>query len=236
MAFNYSPKTVTDGLVLYLDAANTRSYVSGSTTWNDISRGGTNGTLINGPTFSSGNGGSIVFDGTNDTTNFGNILNIGLNSLTMSCWVKFTTGTGTFGIIGKTSFRSYSGRYALFVESNNINTLFQSTNTYLISHPISSFLDNKFHNLVMTINRTGFMFLYIDGISRGIPQDVSSTNGINLNTSTDYLYIGSYADITGQSPTLFLNGSIANSLIYNRALTSQEVTQNYNATKTRFGL
>jgi len=53
MAFSYSPKIVTDGLVLYLDAANPYSYVSGSTSWNDISRGGNNGTLVNGPTFSS---------------------------------------------------------------------------------------------------------------------------------------------------------------------------------------
>ncbi len=57
---------VTNGLVLYLDASNTKSYVSGSTTWSDVSRSGNNGTLINGPTFNSANGGSIVFDGTND--------------------------------------------------------------------------------------------------------------------------------------------------------------------------
>ena len=103
MAFNYSPKTVTDGLVLYMDAANSKSYVSGSTTWNDISRSGNNGTLINGPTFNSSNGGSIVFDGTNDTTNLGNILNIGLNSWTISCWFKINSYTsGVQGIVGKT--------------------------------------------------------------------------------------------------------------------------------------
>ena len=66
MAFSYSPKIITDGLVLYLDAANPYSYVSGSTVWNDISRTMTSGSLINGPTFSSANNGSIVFDGVND--------------------------------------------------------------------------------------------------------------------------------------------------------------------------
>jgi hypothetical protein len=66
MAFNYSPKIVTDGLVLYLDAANSRSYPGSGTTWTDISRSGTNGTLVNGPTFNSANGGSVVFDGVND--------------------------------------------------------------------------------------------------------------------------------------------------------------------------
>jgi hypothetical protein len=63
MAFNYSPKIIQDGLVLYLDAANTKSYPTTGTTWTDLSRSGNNGTLINGPTFNSGNGGSIVFDG-----------------------------------------------------------------------------------------------------------------------------------------------------------------------------
>ena len=57
---------VTDGLVLLLDAANTKSYVSGSTIWNDLSRSGNTGTLTNGPTYNSSNGGSIVFDGSND--------------------------------------------------------------------------------------------------------------------------------------------------------------------------
>ena len=66
MAFNFSPKVVTEGLVLYLDAANTKSYVSGSTTWSDLSRSRNNGTLVNGPTFNSSNGGFIRCDGTND--------------------------------------------------------------------------------------------------------------------------------------------------------------------------
>ena len=72
MAFNFSPKVVTDGLVLYLDAANPKSIVSGSTIWTDLSRGGNNGTLIGGPTFNSGNGGSIVFDGSNDYVSVSN--------------------------------------------------------------------------------------------------------------------------------------------------------------------
>ena len=58
MAFNYSPKIVTNGLVLCLDAANPKSYVSGSTKWNDLSKNYLNGTLTNGPTFNSANGGS----------------------------------------------------------------------------------------------------------------------------------------------------------------------------------
>ena len=73
MGLAHSPRIVTDGLVLCVDAASKRSYPGTGTTWTDL-KGGNNGTLTNGPTFSSANGGSVVFDGTNDYTNFGNIL------------------------------------------------------------------------------------------------------------------------------------------------------------------
>jgi hypothetical protein len=65
MGFYRGPNVVTNGLVLNLDAANTKSYVSGSTTWRDLSGNGNNGTLVNGPTFSSNYGGGIVFNGSN---------------------------------------------------------------------------------------------------------------------------------------------------------------------------
>ena len=63
---NGGPGIITDGLVLYVDAANSYSYVSGSTVWNDLSRTTTSGSLINGPTFNTRSGGNIVFDGIND--------------------------------------------------------------------------------------------------------------------------------------------------------------------------
>jgi hypothetical protein len=112
MAFNYSPKVVTDGLVLYLDAANPNSYVSGSTTWRDISRGGSNGTLINGPTYSSANGGSIVFDGTNDYVNCGDILNYS-NNFSANCWVSVST-SGVNPIISKWDTSILANRFLLF--------------------------------------------------------------------------------------------------------------------------
>ena len=227
---------VTNGLVLYLDAANTKSYVSGSTTWNDISRGGNNGTLVNGPAFSGSNGGSIVFDGVNDNIVLGNVLNMGTNSITVSVWVKLNTGSGTMGIAGKTSQRSYVGRYTIFIETSNINALFQPTSNYTITTSVTPYVDGRFHNMCLTINRTGFMTLYIDSSSVGTPVDVSSTSGVNLNASTDYFYVGAYGNSTGQTPALFLNGNIAQTTVYNRALTAQEVLQNYNATKTRFNL
>lgn len=227
-------QVLTGGLVLNLDAANPASYSGRGTIWTDLSGNGNNGTLTNGPTFTSANGGSIVFDGINDVTTFGNILNIGLNSWTVSCWVKFNGGSDISGIIGKSSYRGYDGRYSIYIENNNLGAFFQSNNVFGTATPITPYLDNKFHNIVMTIDRTSMMYFYIDGILKGTPIDVSSTNGINLNTSTDNLYIGSYATSNGQSPAYFFNGNIGQASIYNRALTTAEVIANYNALRPRF--
>ena len=72
MALSHSPRIVTDGLVLCLDASDPQSYSGSGNTWSDRSGNGSNGTLTNGPTFDSDNKGSLVFDGVNDYINFGN--------------------------------------------------------------------------------------------------------------------------------------------------------------------
>ena len=75
MSLGHGASIVRNGLVLYLDAANPKSYPGSGTTWKDLSGNGNNGTLVNGPTFNSANGGSIVFDGTNDYVITTNLLN-----------------------------------------------------------------------------------------------------------------------------------------------------------------
>lgn len=230
------PTLVATGLVLNLDAGDAASYPGNGNTWNDLS-GSNHGTLLNGPTFDPGNGGSIVFDGIDDVVSLGNVLNMGLNSWTISCWVKFDGGTsGLMGIIGKTSYRPYDGRYAIYIDNNNLVAFCQpSAGNMIVSTPLAPYLDNNFHNLVVTINRTSLITFYIDGISVGTPYNISSSSSANP-TSTDNFYIGSYASSNGQSPLYFFKGSIGQALIYNRALSTAEVSNNFNVLKTRFGL
>ena len=229
------PTLSTQGLVLQVDAGNSASYPGSGNTWNDLI-GSNHGTLTNGPLYTTGNGGSIVFDGIDDVISFGNILNMGLASWTISCWVKFDGGSGLMGIIGKTSYRSYEGRYSIYIDNNNLVAFFQpGASSMIISTPLTPYLDNKFHNLVLTIKRASMMYLYVDGISVGTPIDVSSTSSLNPN-SIDHFYMGSYASSDGQSPLYFFKGNIGQSLIYNRALTASEVSTNFNVLKSRFGL
>ena len=232
----FTSSSVSSGLVLNLDAGNTSSYSGSGTTWTDLSGNGYNGILTNGPTYSSSNGGSIVFDGANDVASFGNVLNMNLSSWTLSCWVKFNDGSAFQGIMGKTSYRSNVGRYSFYIEFGNLHAFFQPDINYSITTPIAPYLDNKFHNLVMTIDRASMMYFYIDGISVGTPLNVSSTSSINLNTSTDNFYIGSYGSSNGLSPFAFLNGNVSQASIYNRALTAAEVVQNYYGLQPRFAI
>jgi hypothetical protein len=220
MAFSYSPKIVTDGLVLALDAANTKSYVSGSTTWTDLSRGGNNGTLINGPTFNSANGGSIVFDGTNDYVNCNNSSNLQLTTGTVSCWVKGQQqGSDYNGIVVK------NGAWGIFIFQSTLR-LYDWGNNVGRNTGIN-ISDNIWRNITLTFTSTlgtpsNNAIIYINGI-------VVLTTTIKNSSQTDPLLLG-----YGNYGTQYLNGFIATTQIYNRALSTAEVLQNYNATKGRY--
>jgi hypothetical protein len=109
MSFNFSPKAITNDLIFYVDAANPSSYPGTGTAWFDISRSRISGSLINGPTFSSTNLGSIVFDGTNDyvglindsRTQFTN-----KSQATIEAWVNASSFAGTGGRIIYSQFFS----------------------------------------------------------------------------------------------------------------------------------
>jgi hypothetical protein len=95
MGFHRGPKVVTNGLVLALDAANVKSYPGSGTVWNDLSGNNNSGSLINGPTFNSANGGSISFDGTNDYVNTN--YNAGtFTKFTLAAWIYKTNTTKAF--------------------------------------------------------------------------------------------------------------------------------------------
>jgi hypothetical protein len=226
MAFNYSPKIVTDGLVLYLDAANTNSYVSGSTTWYNISRGGNNGTLINGPTFNPANGGSIVFDGVDD---FGRLpANNGLQpsaELTLEVWFK---SSGSNSRIQGLLYLNYGT--GLRLEPNGaIHTRVSSAGSLQQFTTTSTYFNNLWNQVILTIN-SNTAILYVNSTlvnQYSIVYDGSSP----FNTSIGG--VGTDANF-GVNRGLYGNLSIAR--VYNKVLTPTEILQNYNATKSRFGL
>ena len=236
------PHIVTDGLVLSLDAANTKSYQSGSTTWRDMSGNVNNGTLTNGPTFDSQNGGSIVFDGVNDygIVNNSDSLVFGNDNFSVSLWLKFpisSVGEGTpsqWGpIISKgCATNAPAGTWWIAQTntlSNEVTLNISSTTggTFVCSIRTIAFTDG-WHNVCATRNG-GTASIYSDGIFTR--NDTTSESNL---TSTRPLSICS-TFIPSLSPK-FVSTSIGTIQIYNRALTPQEVLQNFDATKSRYNL
>jgi hypothetical protein len=215
MAFNYSPKVVTDGLVLYLDAANPKSYVSGSTTWGDLSRGGNNGTLVNGPTFSSANGGSIVFDGVNDYVSFSNY-----SQPTYTISSSFTWNIWVFPLRNDNRDVYMGNRFGGV--GTNFNKLTSNNWEYYTTIFGGAVPLNIWINITLIKNGTSLLY-YRNGSLHA--QTTSS-----IEKATQPFYIG--GDPAGERSL----SRISNVSVYNRALSATEVLQNYNATKTRFGL
>lgn len=224
----YNSNIATDGLVLCLDAANPRSYPLSGTSWNDLSGNENHGTLINGPTFSNENGGSIVFDGSNDYINQPSPL-LNLTDFSFSAWINGS------GIIFGSGVEETWPRYWFFQQSgftfrptqvigNGINY------TISIPSPITSQW-----NMVSYVRSSSTMYAYQNGIL------VSTYSSFPTNALITYANWGQFIgkvkrDFNQYTSELFFTGNIAQVSIYNKALSANEVRQNFNATRGRYGI
>lgn len=237
MAFIHSPKIVTDGLVLALDAANPRSYISGSTFWYNLANTTISGSLTNGPTYSSANLGSIVFDGTNDYVNVSSaqFLNPGTGSFTLEVWCKTNQqivgnvalegrGASLWGILFALDYPQQSKKISLFVNPNDqvSQKIYTSTSSPLVT--------GSWQHVVSTLDRsTNLITFYYNGIQTGNTTPLLFTGSVDPGSSYRY-WVG--GDLGGNP----MNGNISISRQYNRSLSASEILQNYNATKGRYGL
>ena len=237
MATSYSPKIITDGLVFCVDAADKKSYSGSGTTWTDRSGNGYNGTLTNGPTFDSANGGSIDFDGVDDhvTTNFD--VDFTQDDFTLDAWVNPNFVLATYGrpimtmnTTGGCSIHDFAlefgranGKFGLIAGGGgNGNPSFTSSSTYS--------QDNWYNINVTRIKNSANNWtydMYVNGISN------QTWTGNASGGSGGKLTIGKFSDCGAVGEWL---GKIAAIKIYTKRLSAAEALQNYNATKGRFGL
>ena len=226
LALSHSPSIVTDGLVLCLDAGNPKSYPGSGTTWTDLSGGGNTGTLTNGPTYSSANGGSLVFDGTNDYVNCGSpsTLNFGTGNFNLSCWVNIpsTSGADWIGIISR--YVSGVGFWIQLNPGNRYVGFSWDGSIFITSSTSAGGGQWKF----ISCQRTGSTSaeVYVNGIL------VASSSSMSSGTSNGQQIDIGRIDIAGR----YSAGNIAQVSIYNRALSAAEIQQNYNALKGRFSI
>ena len=226
MSFSNGPTVVTNGLVLSLDAGDRNSYVSGSTTWFDLA-GTNNGTLTNGPTFNTGSFGSIVFDGVDDYVNIGTTNFSITRDFTVSFWMDITKN-GTLQIFNK----GYNSPWGIYIDKQQTNVLscqlsFSPSGFGQVDTITQSYSGIK--NWVV-VRDNNVMSWYVNGTQNNT--GTINTNNIDQSNSKSWR-IGGNVDTPGLPN---FQGNIYNQLIYNRALSSTEVLQNYNAQKSRFGL
>jgi len=240
MACSGGPDGISDGLVLALDAANKVSYPGSGTGWYNLSGTVNSGSLKNGPTFNGSNGGSIFFDATDDFVNVGNIGTI--TNFTVLVWCYPTNVisyrnvldcnfnyNATTGNIGPRLEMNSSGNLSWYY--SNITNSNDSYYTQAVMN--SGFVANSWYCVGITYNSTGnTSTTYLNGYDTTLSRTSSGTpTGFVGTMSNVLLGKGFFLDVSR-----LYAGRISNTLIYNRVLTATEVLQNYNATKTRFGL
>ena len=234
MGIAYNTSIAMNGLISFIDAANSRSYSGSGNTSFDIS--GFNGRYaLTNVTFSSSNSGSFVFNG---TTAFASIpypsqIDTG-SAITLSLWAKWLTigdTTATIQTLVDNNYQTSPGSIGFFIQDRPDlggvlewgaqpgNGITRCTSAFVVG-------DNTWHQITGT-NDGATSILYVDGVQSGLARTAAGVGTKQANVN-----LGKWDFLDNR----FLNGNIADFKIYNRALSPVEVKQNYHATKKRFGL
>ena len=231
MATNYNTSIITDGLVLCLDAANVKSYPGSGTTWTDLSGNSNNGTLVNSPTYLVTNNGSLVFNGTSDYISVPSSTALNpTTAITIESWVKFsTTGTRIIwcgkgdGVSNPTTQywmeKTVADKIMIYLSFGASAPNVTLKNTTIVA--------GIWYHIVATYDGATIKG-YVNGV---IDPTTYSYSGILTTTSTIFS-IGRLGTYNG----LYMNGNVSGIKIYNTALSADEVLQNFNATRGRYGI
>jgi len=240
MAVNYNTSTVTSGLVLALDAANTKSYPGSGTTWTDLSSSAKNAVLINGPTYDTTNNGFIVFDGINDSAIVTDPSAMRNQNFTVSVWVYPQTQNQAlvamidFDHINAAGFLSQGW----VIQSEDATT---NRNYYLAYYTGSAFQPTGNIGAGKGVQLTTGVWQNLTYTKSGTSV-IGYRNGVQILTATagsstvSYLTSRNFAVGGSVQQSRPFKGNIANVQIYSTALSSTEVIQNFNALRGRYGI
>ena len=243
MACYGGPNVVDDSIIFCVDAGNTKSYPGTGTTWTDII-GGLSGS-ISGATYNSDDGGSIIFDGSNDVVTFGSdgaaVVN-GLTHLTLETWFKSDSTSNNRGLIfGSNTSNDKDAGFSLRYDSagntasNMIKAAFGKNDEEGLSQSptwaegTSNTQTTNWSNVIVTCDLSDTISFYINGSAS--PNSFTQTGALESVSSCDNLVIG-----RGPKTDNLWDGKISVVRKYNRILTAAEVNQNFNALKIRYGL
>jgi hypothetical protein len=244
MGLTHSPRIATDGLVLCLDAGNVRSYPGSGSVWSDLSNANNNAELQNTPGYVNDNGGGIDLPGTNEYIKIPRNTSLEPSAITLECAFVMDSWTSYPGIISKgygpeSNFNGivYEAGYSLHVRPANENyrlfVMFYNNGSRVNLQINAGIEMNKIQHIIVTIGSDGYT-VWNKGLLKASNSTSYSISHDDSNGGTQKadLFIG----MMHYSPSTRMNGRIFLSRIYNRALSTNEIKQNYLATKGRFNL
>ena len=242
MGTGYNPRIATDGLVFALDAGNPRCYagtgLTASSLNNNISL-----SLNNGIGYSSINSGVFVLDGTNDnltSTNY-NMPFVNNSEYTFESICKFNTNPNSYQTVLLYGNLNYEGFVLGKARSGYVNYEGVAGAVYGgIYGPGVAIIAASTINGDQTVSMGMIHFVYT--ISKPSTVYVAKLyingqlNSTNTTGASSYAFGSLNTFAIGGPSGDYVNGNIAMVRVYNRALSDQEIRQNYNATKGRYGL
>lgn len=230
MSLGHGASIVRNGLVLHLDAANPKSYPGSGTAWKDLSGLGNNGTLVNGVGYSSSNSGSLVFDGSND---YGTVIGTAhtkpTGTFTVSFWLKPTSVSfSNCRILGDWYQASTLDRWIFYANGSSVQWYMRTSTFGEGGTPAYTMAPNTW-KYFSGIYDGSFQKFFVDGVffsQRAITGTLNPGNYGNPDIS-----FGQQRGLGGA-----FNGNIANIHMHSRALSAAEVRQNFEATRSRYGV
>lgn len=227
MSVYAGPNTIQDGLVLHLDAGNKRSYPGAGLNWFDISEFKRTASLVNGPIFESDAGGCFSLDGTNDYITCPTI-GVATANLTMELWIKRKANNGHFLTIDNYDQPELRLRF----DTTGLNILYYDDGVYFTNTSYATTFNTNLWYHIVTALQNGSQRYYING------ELVLSTSGVYTGNATGNAFentLGTY-----NRPSAGYNGyaNVKYGIykVYNRFLSHQQVLNNFNATRARFGI
>jgi len=223
MARFHGPQISKNDLIFYYDAAKIKSYPGSGTTWTDISGKVNNGALTNGPTYGSANNGYIAFDGTDDYVIVNNNADIlSTTAYTKTIWFYITDFTAVNNLMSGTN----TAKHALWLDtSTNLKAGHNGAAEYRSVVSTTTLVVDTWYFGAVSFDTTNGYKLYLNG------------NLEDSNTRTDTFTGGSSMVLLGSfGASNLLEGRIALAAAYNRVLSGDEIKQNFNAHRARFGI
>lgn len=240
MGKNFSPRIVTDGIILCLDAGNRESYVSGSTVWRDLLDSSISGSLVLSPTHSDSNLGNITLNGTSQYINFGAVPKLQFTNtqpFSISAWFRWTASLTSQRALYSYALSGGRGYYITVDDTGTVNTngvifdYYDGTAFRGIQTTNNSITKSTWTNITCTsdaTNTSAGMKIYLNGSLA----TTSNRAGVGSPASINYATLN--AQVGGRSGGSIFDGNVSQISIYNRELSAAEVLQNYNALRSRY--